>query len=284
MIGLLIFTAAMLAGCIFLLYFLGAIWRDAHKQRRGPRVEIIKLPSRRGFTNNKSTNLRMVAAFLVLTTVFAAPALAQETIFNVPNGDILDKGKVYGEVDFAYFWDASAGSYTPRLVVGIGHRVEVGINVNGITSPGPSQTTPTPTIKWKAYDGGKNGWAFMLGDDVFVPVQNRSYNVGNYIYGEFTKTMKTQTRVTFGAFDFTSNVVASGNKAGGQFGIEQPAGRRVTLAADWFTGHHGAGYFTPGAAIKLSSKATAYTAYEIGNSGASHGNHLLLLELGWNFN
>jgi len=39
-----------------------------------------------------------------------------------------------------------------------------------------------------------------------------------------------------------------------------------------------------GAAIKLSSKTTAYTAYEIGNSGASHGNHLLLLELGWNFN
>ena len=58
----------------------------------------------------------------------------------------------------------------------------------------------------------------------------------------------------------------------------------MTLAADWFTGNHSAGYFTPGAAIKLTSKATAYVAYEIGNSGASHGNHLLLVELGWNFN
>jgi hypothetical protein len=36
--------------------------------------------------------------------------------------------------------------------------------------------------------------------------------------------------------------------------------------------------------IKLTSKATAYTAYEIGNSGAAKGNRLLLLELGWNFN
>jgi hypothetical protein len=124
----------------------------------------------------------------------------------------------------------------------------------------------------------------MLGDDVFIPAQNRNYNAGNYFYGEFAKTLKTQTRLTFGAFDFTANVVASGNKAGGQFGIEQPINKRVTLAADWFTGHHGAGYFTPGAAIKLSSKATAYTAYEIGNSGASNGNHLLLIELGWNFN
>jgi hypothetical protein len=78
------------------------------------------------------------------------------------------------------------------------------MNLNGISSPGPSQTTPTPTIKWKAYDGGKNGWAFMVGDDVFIPAQNRSYDAGNYIYAEFAKTLKTQTRLTFGAFDFTS--------------------------------------------------------------------------------
>jgi hypothetical protein len=226
----------------------------------------------------------LVIAFLVVVTALSVPALAQETIFNVPSGDILDKGKVYGEFDFSYLWDASSGTYTPRIVGGIGHRVEVGMNVNGITSPGPSQTTPTPTIKWKAYDGGKNGWAFLLGDDVFIPVQNRSYDAGNYIYAEFTKTLKTRTRLTLGAFDFTANVVASGNKAGGQFGIEQPVNKRVTLAADWFTGHQGAGYFTPGAAIKLSSKATAYVAYEIGNSGASNGNRLLLIELGWNFN
>jgi len=212
------------------------------------------------------------------------PGAAQQTIFNVPSGDILDKGKIYGEFDFAYLSQASTGTYTPRLVAGVGHKIEVGLNLNGITSPGPSQTTPTPTLKWKAYDGGQNGWGFIVGDDLFLPVQNRTYDVGNYVYAEFTKTLKSHTRLTFGAFDFTSKVVAGGNKAGGQFGIEQPVGKRVTLAADWFTGNHSAGYFTPGAAIKLTSKLTAYTAYEIGNSNLSRGNHLLLLELGWNFN
>jgi hypothetical protein len=93
-----------------------------------------------------------------------------------------------------------------------------------------------------------------------------------------------RTRLTLGAYDFSANVVATGNKAGGQFGIEQPAGKRVTLAADWFTGHHSLGYFTPGTVIKLSSQATLYSAYEIGNSGAGSGNRLLLFELGWNFN
>ena len=208
----------------------------------------------------------------------------QETIFNVPSGDVLDKGKIYGEFDFAYQWDASARAYTPRVVAGIGHRIEIGINLNGISSPGPSQTTPTPTIKWKAYDAGKNGWAVLLGDDVFIPLQNRNYDAGNYLYAEFAKTLKAQTRLTFGAYDFTAKVVSTANKAGGQFGIEQPIGKRVTRAADWFTGTHAIGYFTPGAVIKLSSKATAYTAYEIGNSGATKGNRLLLLEFGWNFN
>jgi hypothetical protein len=116
------------------------------------------------------------------------------------------------------------------------------------------------------------------------PVQNRTYDGGNYFYAELTKTLKSQTRLTFGAFDFTANVVATGNKAGGQFGIEQPAGKRVTVAADWFTGHNSAGYFTPGIAVKISSKATGYTGYEIGNSSAWNGNRLLLFEVGWNFN
>jgi hypothetical protein len=68
----------------------------------------------------------------------------------------------------------------------------------------------------------------------FLPAQNRTYDVGNYVYAEFTRTLKSRTRSTFGAFDFTSKVVASGNKAGGQFGIEQSIGKHVTLAADWF--------------------------------------------------
>ena len=56
------------------------------------------------------------------------------------------------------------------------------------------------------------------------------------------------------------------------------------LAADWFTGNHAAGYFTPGAVFKLSPKLTGYAAYSLGNANLSHGNHFFLLELGYNFN
>ena len=97
------------------------------------------------------------------------------------------EAKSYGELDITHSWTADISGYTPRVVVGIGHKIEIGININGIATGGLVQTTPTPTIKWKAYDGGKNGWAFLVGDDLFIPVQNRTYDVGNYSYAEFTK-------------------------------------------------------------------------------------------------
>jgi hypothetical protein len=46
MTGLMIFTELALAGCVFLLYFLYALWRDARESRRGPRLEMRRLPSR----------------------------------------------------------------------------------------------------------------------------------------------------------------------------------------------------------------------------------------------
>ncbi len=223
-------------------------------------------------------------AVLCLLGCAAVVASAQQTVFNVPSGDVLDRGKVYGELDLTYNPDGSSGTFTPRIVVGIGHGIEIGLNINGLAAPGTVQTTPTPTIKWKAYDGGNNGWAFLLGDDVFFPSQNRTYKAGNYVYAQFTKTWNKTTRVTFGAYDFTRNVVASGNRAGGQFAIEQPVTSRVTLAADWFTGHHAIGYVTPGVILKVTPRLTWYGTYQLGNAGLTTGNHQLLMELGWNFN
>jgi hypothetical protein len=176
----------------------------------------------------------------------------------------------------------SAG-FTPRVVAGIGHRIEIGLNMNGIGVPGTVQTTPTPSLKWKLHDG-KQGWAFLVGDEFFIPVQNRTYDVGNYLYAELTKTWKTKTRATAGTYYFTRNVVATAQRAGGQFAIEQPVCNRVTLAADWFTGNQAVGYLTSGAIVKITSKLTGYFSYEIGNSGLSKGNHRFLVELGWNFN
>ena len=219
--------------------------------------------------------------------LFAFPvcnAYAQETVFDVPSADILDKGKVYGELDGTVREVDILATFTPRVVVGIGHGIEVGINFDGLSAPGLGQLDVSPTVKWQLWKDKKTGWSFYVGDDLFFPVRERTYSAGNYAYAAFAKQWKEGTRITFGGYDFTKNVVANANRAGGQFTFEQQINSRLTLAAEWYTGKQATGYVNPGAVIKLTPKFTLYTAYQIGNVGVTTGNHQFLWEIGYNFN
>jgi len=244
---------------------------------------------REGESNSRSHIILGLVTLLSVLSITSIEVHGQQTIFNVPTTDVLDKGKVYAELDASL--KPTNGdlvprfsSFVPRVVLGAGNRIEIGLNITGNIQPGPDSTTLVPTIKWKSYQGKDNGWAFIVGDDLFIPVRNRAYNAGNYIYAEVSQMFKSGTRITFGGYDFTENVVAPANRAGGQFGFEQPVNRKVTIAADWLTGKHSSGYFTPGVVFKIGPKITSYASYSIGNQNVSNGNHFFLLEMGYNFN
>lgn len=229
------------------------------------------------------SNSLKILALLLLAFPFCR-AHAQETVFDVPSADILDKGKVYGELDGTVRPVDPLATFTPRVVVGIGHQIEVGVNFDGLSAPGLDQLEVSPTVKWRLWQRKDSGWSFYIGDDLFFPVYMRTYNAGNYAYASFAKEWKHGTRIGVGAYDFTRNVVATANRAGGQFTFEQQVNKRLTLAAEWYTGKQAVGYVNPGAIIKLTSKLTLYTAYQIGNSGVTAGNHQFLWEFGYNFN
>jgi hypothetical protein len=211
-------------------------------------------------------------------------AYGQETVFDVPSADILDKGKVYGELDGTVRVVDPMATFTPRVVVGIGRGIEVGVNFDGPSAPELGETVVSPTIKWRLWKAKSSGWSFLVGDDLFSPAYQRTYNVGNYAYASLAKEWKHGTRIGLGAYDFTRKVVADANRVGGQFTLEQVINKRVTLAAEWYTGNTSEGYVNPGAIVKLTSKLTFYAAYQIGNSGITTGNHGFLWEFAYNFN
>ncbi len=211
-------------------------------------------------------------------------AYGQETVFDVPSADVLDAGKIYGELDGTVRVVNPFATFTPRVVVGIGHGIEVGANFNGLSAPALGQLDISPTVKWRPWQDATLGWSLYVGDDLFFPVRQRTYNVGNYAYASFAKQWKHGTRVGFGGYDFTRYVVANANRAGGQFTFEQQLSDHWTLAAEWYTGKQAVGYANAGAIIKLTSKFTLYAAYQMGNSGLTTGNHMFLWELGYNFN
>lgn len=230
----------------------------------------------------------MMRKALILFAVLLGTAdltRAQQTIFNVPTTDVLDHGKVYAELDAAFKPnDPKFSSFVPRFVVGVGGNVEVGLNVTGNIQPGSDSTALVPTIKWKFYQNKKKDTALIAGTNFYVPVRNRSYRAGTYSYLAVSKTIN-KTRLTGGGYVATKNVFATNaTRGGGQFGIEQTISSKLTLAADWITGRHSSGYFTPGVIYKPHPKVTAYLSYSLGNTNVRNGNHFFLFELGYNFN
>ena len=238
-------------------------------------------------TRNKNF---VVMALLVFSSLFALPlaANAQQTIFNVPTTDVLESGKVYVELDAAFKTvDQSAlgkfSSFVPRVVVGVGRDVEVGLNVTGNVQPGTDTTTLVPTVKWRFYRNTKSKIDLIAGTNLYIPVRRRAYNLGAYSYLAGSKTIG-MTRLSAGAFVASKNVFAANAvRGGGQFGFEQTVNDKFTIAADWVTGRHASGYFTPGVIYKPHPRVTTYWSYSIGNSDASKGNHFFLFEVGYNF-
>lgn len=225
----------------------------------------------------------------VLFFLPAINAMGQQTIFNVPTSDVLDRGKVYGELDASFKWtrDDALGkfsSFVPRLVVGVGGKVEIGINITGNIQPGEDTTTLVPTVKWKFYDNEKEKLALFGGTNLSIPIRNKAYNIGSYSYAAVSKSIG-KSRLTAGGYVASKNVYApNAVRGGGQFGFEQTINGKVTFAADWITGRHASGYFTPGVIYKPHPKVTTYWSYSVGNDKAAAGNHFFLLEIGYNFN
>src|SRR5277367_4133855 len=134
---------------------------------------------------------------LLLLVVFpVSRAYAQETVFDVPSADILDQGKVYGELDGTLRPVDFLATFTPRVVVGIGHGIEVGVNFDGLSTPAAAQLEISPTLKWQLWKAQTSGWSFYIGDDLFFPVRMRAFNAGNYAYATFAKTWTHGTRIT----------------------------------------------------------------------------------------
>ncbi|HBB89939.1 MAG TPA: hypothetical protein DC047_20235 [Blastocatellia bacterium] len=116
---------ALLIAAIPLILFAGFCldWAERGKEKA------LHDPHQRG-----AAVLAQVAIIATITGVaLLAPAAlhAQQTIFNVPTTDVLDRGKVYAELDVSLKPTDSASvnkfsSLVPRVVVGAGSRIEIG--------------------------------------------------------------------------------------------------------------------------------------------------------------
>jgi hypothetical protein len=223
-----------------------------------------------------------LSSFVLLVVCMGAAGAAQQTVFNVPSADVMEKGRAYMEWDASVGDSAATAGVTPRSVNGLGHGLEGGVNVTSFNFPEAGGVTVAPTLKWRLYESVEHGVVLFAGEQVWVPVTKRTYAVGNSAYVEAAKSFRTGTRVGVGVYDFSAHTMDAANRGGVQASVEQTVTKRVGLATDWYSGNNSVGYVTSGVSCKVGGQVTAYAAYEMGNHNLLSGNHSIFLVVGWN--
>jgi hypothetical protein len=248
-----------------------ALWRGEEGNRTSARVVLL--------SDRRRRRLGRSAALAGLIAVLPVASRAQQTLFNVPTADVLDKGKVYLEEDTLWRPDAPRFAiFTVRGVYGFGSNVEAGVNVGGFTTPGRSTPVGVAAVKWQPVKEG--GFALTAGAHGLFFLQGaRDGDPAGHFYAHASYALPTDTRLTAGAWVATQGYAASGSTRGGLLAFEQKVNDHLNIDADWFSGANGLGYFSPGV-VSAWGRWTIYAAYSLKN-GDSKGN-ALLLELGFN--
>jgi hypothetical protein len=233
--------------------------------------------------------IRVACAVAGLSVLLAGSARAQTTIFNIPSTDAVEKGKGYFEIDFLVqapgFDDvAKLFIYNPRFLAGVGHGIEVGVNIpiyHSSDFDDPSSLAYIqPNVKWKFLANDDLGLAASAGVVVNTALNSRSdQGTWSYIYGNVSKKIPGAkgARVTAGGYGVVADQDSGkatffGKKGGVLLGYEQPLGGTVSFVADWFSGKNSLGYFTPGISVALPHSGLFNIGYSFGNDSFENSN------------
>ena len=221
--------------------------------------------------------MRFAAAVLVLA-ILGALARGQETVFNVPSPDILQKGRIYLETD-QYLAD-DAGFGLVRGVYGLARDVEIGVNAGPFDHRHSSVAFVDGTVKWRPVEAASGG--LFLGNHLGANVNgDPAHDVRDYAYGAgYLVLARGGTRISAGPYYATEDYFAPEARWGAQLTLEQPiaAVEGLTAAADWYSGSGAAA--TTGL-VWTRRPWTFYAGYGFANSGRDAD--LWTLELGVTF-
>src|SRR5437764_1446187 len=148
----------------------------------------------------------MVRLLLLLLGILASSTVsgAQQTILNIPSADITDKKQINFRLDTSCFPSIGGCIMAPNFIFGVGHNIEAGININAFGVPASlGNRSIVPNFKWRFLNGkadAKSHFDMFVGDQIFFPTFQRTFDVGNYLYAAVAWTIHSNTRFTAGAY------------------------------------------------------------------------------------
>jgi hypothetical protein len=219
----------------------------------------------------------------------ALPAFGQQTIFNVPSGDIAEKK------DWFFQHQTTTRAWNPgrswvqtnAFGYGIGHYIELDATLFNLDAHDPKAATLSAGFKASIPLLGKQakmplrlvvGDMFEFTERPLDQAPFRNPHEGNWAYLMLNTEMpRLKMRVTGGITEGTT--VLFGQRAVGFLGgLEQPLSKRWTFQADWFSGNHELAYVIPGLVYRFQDRWMISMGYQIPNR-RTQGVGAVVLEL-----
>jgi hypothetical protein len=224
----------------------------------------------RGVANRSA---RIGALLLSLSVVGAPIASAQQTIFNVPSSEVAERGRTFIELTSSFRpFGTHYSTFLPRVIVGVGRGVELGAGVFDTEGRTFGETTALElSAKWRFFNSEETGTQLAVTTRVNVPLRGQPEKGSFLTFAGLHQLIKpTRTRISGGVFNGTPRSLRPENLTGGWASIEQPIHRGLSFVADWMSGNHRLGFFTPGLSFK-SSHHYFRAGYQIGNGSIDSG-------------
>lgn len=195
-------------------------------------------------------------------------SLAQQTIFNVPSADVLEKGQIFLQNESQFSGDF--GLFTNYASLGIGKYTELDLTLFGVGTNNVKNETLGVGFKTALPIHKESETKFTVGN--IIPISLRGNGVGGYAYSHLsTRFPKLKTRLTSGILIGTTTLF------GRDFvcyigAIEQPITERFGIIMDWHSGKHANGFLIPGFYYSFPKNVTLWTGYQIPNDRANGDN------------
>lgn len=217
--------------------------------------------------------MRRTVRTVYVVFAFTISLYSQQTVFNVPSDEAVEKGSWFFQFQTTTrFWHPE-----PRWVqnyaigYGITDHLEVDATLFNVDVSQPSQTRGGFGFKYLfsfgSSDPNQAPVDLVLGDmGVIGDADNR---LGNWAYAMLGLNVHgPRTRIFGGGFHGTKSLF--GRTTGGFLGgIEQRAGEKWTIQADWVSGDHDLGYLVPGFAFAIRPHWRISAGYQLPNPGSS---------------
>ena len=216
--------------------------------------------------------LYQLLIILLLFFTLEIKALAQQTIFNVPSADLVDKGMIFFQHQSTF--SGSFGQFDNNFVYGLGKHSEIDLTIYDVGTR--SVNSPLIAFGFKSVFPlhKRSETKFTIGH--LIPVSVLGHGVGGYSYSHLSTVLpKIKTRITTGIAIGTTTIFER-DTVSFIAGIEQPITKKFGFAADWYSGKHSNGFFIPGFYYYVKPKTIISGGYRLRNNKTNGGNGFIL--------